>query len=185
MKRALATLFLSVLISACAGVSPTSLKPVLDDRSLELKTVQYDEYYKISGNRFRYTIAAGRYVARFQDASGLYFEGPGECFAIAVQSDGKVPYLPQNYRCGIFVPYNSAAEPKLYFYRDPAVSAAVFGGKKVEVVDEKGVPSSSPGAQTGGAIGFGLVKAFDAAELKNLHFYQDQPKPGQLRSAMQ
>jgi K+-transporting ATPase A subunit len=44
---------------------------------------------------------------------------------------------------------------------------------------------TTPTAAAGTAVGMGLVRAFDAAELKNLHFYQDQPKPGQIKSALQ
>jgi hypothetical protein len=182
---------LVVLISACAGVAPSDLKAVSVDKSIALVSpVQYDEYYSIAGNRFFYTINSGKYAAKYEDAIGTYYEGPGSCFTIRIESDSlrkdKRPQpTPMSYRCGIFMPIATSAEPKLYFYRDAAVSQQVFNNTQVQVVDAKGVPSASPGAAAGAGLGMGIVAALDAAELKNLHFYQDQPKPGQIRKAMQ
>ena len=179
------------LISACAGVAPSDLKAVSVDKSMVLVSpVQYDEYYSMAGNRFFYTINSGKYAAKYEGANGVYYEGPGSCFTIRIESDslkkdGKPQPTPMSYRCGIFMPSAASAEPKLYFYRDAAVSQAVFNNTQAQVVDAKGAPSTSPGAATGAALGMGVVGALDAAELKNLHFYQDQPKSGQIRRAMQ
>lgn len=180
-----------VALSSCAGVPPSSLRPVTADKSIVLgRSVDYDEYYSLAGVRFFLTINAGRYAAKYEDASGTYFEGPGECFTIRFENDslkkeGKAHPAPHSYRCGIHVPVGAGGEPRLYFYRDPEESKAIFGGTQVQVVDAKGVPSASPAAAVGGAIGMSLVEALDAAELKNLHFYRDQPKPGQIRKAME
>jgi hypothetical protein len=185
MKAKTSTLLLTALLAACAGISPESLKPVAEGQSIELKTVQYQESYKLTDNRATYTIDGGRYVAKLQDPSGLFFEGPGKCFTVQIQPNGQAPLPAHSYRCGVYVPHNASAEPKLYFYRDPAVSAAIFDGAKVEVLNEKGLPATSPRASVGGALGLGVVRAFDEAELKNLHFFQEQPKPGLIRRAIQ
>ena len=181
----------ALLLASCAGVDPSRLKPVTASSSITVKSaVIYSEYYSLAGNRFLYTIDAGTYAARYEDGTGVYYEGPGNCFTIQIESDslkkdGKPQPAPHSYRCGLFFPSQTSSEPKLYFYRDPALSAAVFDKTTVQVVDSKGVPMTTPTAAAGTAVGMGLVRAFDAAELKNLHFYQDQPKPGQIKSALQ
>jgi hypothetical protein len=173
------------------GVAPSNLKAVSVDKSIALVSpVHYDEYYSMAGNRFFYTISSGKYVAKYEDAGGVYYEGSSNCFTIRIESDsfkkdGKPQPTPMSYRCGIFMPAAASAEPKLYFYRDAGVSQAVFGNTQAQVVDAKGAPSTSPGAAVGAGVGMGIVGALDAAELNNLHFYQDQPKPGQIRKAMQ
>lgn len=190
MKTPALTLSIAACLSACAGISPSDLKPVSVDRSMALESpVQYEEYYSIAGNRLFYTISPGRYAAKYEDANGIYYEGPPNCFTIRIESDslkkdGRVQPAPTNYRCGIFMPVASTAEPKLYFYRDAALSEAVFSGSHVQLVDGKGAPLVSPAAGAGAGIGMGIVRALDAAELKNIHFYPDQPKPGQLISAL-
>jgi hypothetical protein len=174
-----------VVLTGCAGVSPSTLTPVADGRVATLESpVQYSEYYRISGNRFHYVVNAGQYVERFRDAEGTYFEGPGKCFSVQAEPEGRPPFPAHAYRCGVYVPTNAASEPKLYFYRDPATSAAVLGNTRAQVVDSRGQPVQTPTAAVGAAGGMGIVRALDAAELKNLHFYQDQPKPGQLRQSL-
>jgi hypothetical protein len=173
------------LLAGCAGVTPSSLTPVADGRVATVESpVQYTEQYRISGARFHYIVNAGQYVERFRDADGAYFEGPGRCFSIQSAPEGRPPFPAQTYRCGVYVPSNAASEPKLYFYRDPATSEAVLGNTNVQVVDGRGEPVQTPTAAVGAAAGMGIVRALDAAELKNRHFYQDQPKPGQLRQAL-
>lgn len=190
MKTLTAFSLALLFLAACAGVAPTVLQPVTVDRAVSLAApVQYDEYYRMAGNRFHYTIAAGRYVARYQDAGGVYFEGPAQCFSIRIASDrlakdGKPQPAPHSYRCGLYLPQQDGAEPKVYFYRDPAIAAELAGGVTVQAVDAKGAPATAPAAAVGAAAGAGLARAFDAAELKNLHFNTDQPKPGQLRAAL-
>jgi hypothetical protein len=191
MRTLAFTISLVAFLSACAGVAPSDLKPVSVDKSMALASpVQYEEYYSIAGNRLFYTISSGKYAAKYEDAKGIYYEGPPNCFTIRVESDslrkdGKPQPAPMSYRCGIFMPVASSAEPKLYFYRDAAVSQAVFSNSQAQMVDAKGAPITSPAAGAGAGTGMGIVSALDAAELKNLHFYQDQPKPGQIRRAMQ
>jgi hypothetical protein len=181
----------SLLLVSCAGVDPTRLKPVTTDASITLRSaVTYSEYYSLAGNRFHYTIDAGGYTAKYTDNVGVYYDGPGNCFTIKIESDnltkdGKPQPAPHSYRCGIFVPTQTSSEAKLYFYRDPAVSAAILNNTTVQVVDSKGVPVITPAAGAGAGLGMGLVRALDAAELKNLHFFQDQPKSGQIKAALQ
>jgi hypothetical protein len=176
----------AALVAGCAGVSPTALTPITGGSVVALRTpVQYSEYYRVAGNRFHYTIGAGQYVAKYKDADGTYFEGPSGCFTVQVESDGKPPYAPNSYRCGLYIPSNTSIDPKLYFYKDAAASQAVLGGTTVQVVDRKGQAVYSPTAAAGAATGMGIVRALDAAELKNLHFHHDQPKPGQLRQSLQ
>jgi hypothetical protein len=181
---------MAACLCACAGISPSDLKPVLVDSSMALESpVQYDEYYSIAGNRFFYTISPGRYAAKYEDANGIFHEGPPNCFTIRIESDslkkeGKAQPAPTSYRCGIFMPTASTTEPKLYFYREAARSEAVFSGSRIQLVDGKGAPVASPAAGIGAGIGMGIVRALDAAELKNIHFYPDQPRPGQLRNAL-
>jgi hypothetical protein len=186
MKLSTTTLIGAALVSGCAGVSPGALTPVTDGRVVTIRSpVQYSEYYRIAGNRFLYTISAGQYIAKYKDAEGTYFEGPSGCFTVQVEPDGKPPFAPHSYRCGLYIPTNVSTDPKLYFYKDPAVSQAILGGTTVQVVDRKGQPVYSAPTAVGAALGMGVVQTLDAAELKNLHFHQDQPKPGQLRQSLQ
>ena len=165
---ALVILCVVFLLSGCAGVDPASLRPAQSSRSISLNApYRYEEYYSLAGNRMIYSLAVGQYVARYEDDHGTYFEGPGKCFEIQVISDsltqkGLPQYKPHSYRCGVYVPQRTDLMPKVYFYRDAEVSAAVFSDDKAPV-----------------------ISAIDAAELKNLHFYQDQPKDDSLKRALQ
>jgi hypothetical protein len=182
--------FAILVLVGCAGVNPEGLRPVSGAAPIVLRApIQYDEYYRIAGNRFHYTIAPGAYPAKYEDTQGIYHEGPGLCFTIRIESDsiakeGKTQPTPHSYRCGIYLPRSASAEPKLYFYRDPEVSRQVFSGSASLAPTAPGGVPRTPTEGVGGAIGMGVVQALDAAELKNLHFYQDQPKPGQIRSAL-
>ena len=186
--------FLSVLcmlvLAGCAGVNPESLRPVVTGRSIVVGApIQYQEYYRIAGNRFHYTIAEGTYVPKYEDAHGTYYEGQDLCFSIQIEADsaareGKPQPVPHSYRCGIYLPAMASAEPKLYFYPDPEISRQIFAGSTAVAPGAPGGVPGTPTAGAGGAIALGFAQAMDAAELKNLHFYQDQPKPGQIRAAL-
>lgn len=191
MKTAIVLTSLVALLAACAGVAPSDLKSASVEKSILLTSaVEYDQYHSLAGNHMFHTIQAGRYTAKYEDARGLYYEGAGQCFSIRVELDslkkeGKPQPAAKGYRCGIFMPSAATEEPKLYFYRDPEVSRQIFNNTTVQAVDSKGAPSASPGATIGTGLGVGIAAAWDAAELKNLHFYDEQPKPGQIRQALQ
>jgi hypothetical protein len=191
MKKISLLLPLTLLISACAGVAPDSLKAVAGDKSIVLANpVQYDEEYSMAGNHFFYTISAGKYAAKYEDAKGTYYEGAAPCFTIRIEmaslkKDGKAQPTPMIYRCGIFMPGLATAEPKLYFYKDAGVSKEIFENSKWVARDANGKPATGAAALSSTNVGASIAAVFDAAELKNLHFYQDQPKAGQLRQAVQ
>ena len=178
-------IYISALLCSCAGINPNSLMLVTNDKSIELFQIQYEESYKISDNRVMYKIEGGRYTAKLQDSSGLFYEGPGKCLAVQIYPNSQAPLPPHSYRCLIYVPNEPSEDPKLYFYRDPEVSAAIFDNTEIQVMDAKGAPSTSVAASVGGAIGFALVRGLDAAELKNIHLFFEQPKPSQLKNSIQ
>lgn len=192
MKNISLLIPIAIILAGCAGVSPSDLKPVAGDKAIMLVApVQYDEIHSFAGNHMYYTIDAGKYSAKYEDSKGTYFEGPGSCFTIRIEldslkKDGKSQPTPMAYRCGIFMPALAAAEPKLYFYHDAGVSKEIFENSKLVARDADGRLSTSPDrVMSGTNVGASIAAAFDAAELKNLHFYQEQPKPGQIRQALQ
>jgi len=159
----------SLLLISCAGVSPAALRPSSTQKTIHLSSpIEYRKYYGLVGNLFVYTLAEGDYYSKYEDRSGTYFEGTGQCFQIRIVSDaltkkGEEQPEPHSYRCGVHIPVEPKSPPRIYFYRDPEISNAIMSATKSEGT---------------------LIAAFDAAELKNLHFYQDQPPPEVLRSAL-
>ena len=145
-------------MAACAGVDPSSLKKTSSTSYVTIPTpVKYSESF-VAGNQ-HYTLKAGKYKSLFTDGTGIYFEGDGKCFNIKYENN-----LPEeNLRCGVYVVAGGAEEPKIYFYRDPEMSAKVFKDANAEGT---------------------LIHAFDQAELDNLHFFPYQPGPGILKQAI-
>ena len=178
----------ALLLASCAGVDPSRLKPVSAGGSIALNSpVNYSEYYSVWGNRFDYTIEPGTYFAKYEDGTGTYYEGPGKCLSIQLESDsmkreGKPKVPMQSVLCGLYIPNQASSEPKLYFYVDSALPAANPDKLPIQGI---GVPITTPITGVGTGIGLALVSAFAAAEQKNLHFHKDQPKFGQIKPALQ
>ena len=178
----------ALLLASCAGVDPSRLKPVSAGSSIELKSaVNYSAYYSFLGNRFDYTIEPGTYAARYEDGTGTYYEGLGKCLSIQLESDsmkrdGKPKASMQSLLCGLYIPNQASSEPKLYFYANSPLPAVSSNNMPIQGV---GVPITTPITGVGTGIGLALVGVFAAAEQKNLHFHQDQPKSGQIRRALQ
>ena len=98
-------------IAACSGVDPASLRAAQGSRSISLSApYTYEEYYRMAGTTMIHTLAPGKYMARFEDDAGTYFDGPEKCFLITAKFDSpevaarNKAYEPKSLRCGIFVP---------------------------------------------------------------------------------
>ena len=179
-----------LLIAGCSGVDPGGLRLAEGSRSVSLSAPYvYDEYYRVAGTTMVHTLAPGKYVARFEDDSGTYYDGPDQCFVITARFDTpeiaarNKAYEPKALRCGIYVPVKPDEMPKVYYYQaDAAVpSDPQASTVKPPVGAERGTARQQ---RVGSAAGNAVVAAIIEAERKNLHFNRDQPKDDSLKRAL-
>jgi hypothetical protein len=173
---------ITLLIVGCAGVDPTQLQEASSLQTIEIRSlVKYDDYYRISGNTFTYKLKAGKYVARYMNSNGTYFEGEGKCLEVSVHSPSAVEkglqLETELLRCGVYISKSSSEQPKIYLYRSPEKTLAVGLPQDVSVL---AAPSTAAAGAAGG-IAMGLLTAIDSAEAKNLHFARGQPPDDRLK----
>ena len=188
---------LALLLSACQGVSPTSLAPTSQAASLELPQGFRWEKDMLSGAKVAYGLAAGAYFPIGQDRMGTYYKGPQGCVTTKmVAMDGKAtPASPMTATDGgVFVPKDGP--PKFFvllgtgqIYRNGELQAP--GGKSPQSVGDTaliGAPfatNASPiAAGVGVGIGVGIAKAADEASRGNVSFPVHQPDAAALRTAL-
>jgi len=190
----------TLLLAGCAGVSPSRLLKATEPSELSL-TSDVEWEFKLGSLRpmvYRYRLAAGRYVAEYQDANGIYFRGDGDCFsqeAISVSAEdqrialGKVFVLP----CGVYLPRAPEAEAKWFQYvgappkLQGSTAAPVSGQDTTTVAMTTALsmyPTQPVQASAGGAIGGIVVAAIIAGEKGNLQISEHQPPTGAIRRAV-
>jgi len=191
-------------LASCAGVAPGQLKPVDNGPKFELTSdFSYEEYFSVSGARWRYTLKAGYYQATKADGTGVFYVGPAECFnALVLPSSGWLLHE-ENFNkvvstsdCGIYVPLSSSQPPKVFVVigsgrtltqgkLQPVHASAVDPVSVTQPTIANAVPNATPlQAGVGAGIAGGIISGIISAEQGNFNFYRNQPDPQALRSVL-
>jgi len=156
-----------LIFAGCAGVEPTKLKKASTNNFIEIsQDYHFDENYKLASMHYFYTLSAGKYLAKYESKSGVYYEGDGTCLEMNGESSSAslqktlVGYYPKKYKCGIFVANKTLEIPKIYYYRDK---------------EESSVDARKAGV---------LIKALNDMEIDNIQILRDQPKGDALKGVL-
>lgn len=169
--RLLAIVALAFQLVACSAVDPASLKKPAQAQSIDLPQnfVYVTPVVGMVGNKFKYELLSGKYVAQLADADGgTYFRGPEGSVRMSQVQEGGKPVAEERVRSiegGIYMPANPA---------DPARMWIIYGtGKYVDGMPvENALPiavTAAPGASPvmaglGAGLAAGLVNAMIAAD---------------------
>jgi hypothetical protein len=183
MKKILFAITVSVYLTACAGISKESLKPVTVDSSVvfEKKISQTDEIDWTDG------FMPGTYKAIGVDKKGTYYMGP---------HFGRIEYGggQEDRRCdgGFFVPFDKTKSMKYFFVMSLCISGkrADYLAQHPEAADENerqaglGVSTGTIGVNGGGAVGavgvglgVGITNSLIAAEQDKIFVTRDITDP--------
>lgn len=199
MKRSVCTLAI-LLVTGCLGISPSTLKPAVNQPDLNLATALTYEYSGY-GVQWKITLAAGPYRAFRQDDGGTYYLGESQCFSLMLlKSPGSQQYVNKVYQtadCGFYLPAASSALPQLFTLQGSEVpyrpdgkpeSAQHSNGDSTEAarVALQTAPGASPlqvgvGAGLGSAIGHAMLDS----QKGNIRFHWALPPEPTLRKWLQ
>jgi hypothetical protein len=173
---------------------PKGFRTVETQRSLIVRhEVRYWLTSAFGGVTADRTLLPGEYHAALENADGTFYAGPGACLLSRYGSDG-APY-PQ--RCGIFIPFNESAAPRVYLSRykvgeagaqgavDTTANAATTVGTYANTI------ATPAAAGVGAGLGMVIVGAIieagaDEEAIRNNVFFDDpQPVEDELRAAIE
>lgn len=194
-------LFFASTLVGCSGLSvnPASLRAASTKTSIVLdQQFAYDRDASLSGNKFQYTLSAGKYFPLGQDENGTYFQGPAHCFKVESLTPSakavREGYAGETYPCGIFLPKTSGAAPLIYFFpfavAFPQAASIRASTPQTDVALRTQLAGSfqagaSPvQAGVGAAVGGAIVDAIIQSEIGNLGFFDHQPPADRLRAAI-
>lgn len=197
-----ASLGIALALCGCAGVQPDNLQSIDTSRTLRVKdSFSYEAYYRVTGIRWRWTLAPGQYAAQKQDQIGVYYLGPAQCLSQTLVEAGwgerqsMVGKTVGSFGCGIYVPHDSTQEPRVFLLvgswqsypegRAPVPQDVLPDASVTTAMVAATVPAATPlQAGIGGAIGGVVVGALVAAEQGNYAVHRDQPAGADLRRAL-
>jgi hypothetical protein len=189
-------------LQGCAGISPGDLRNVETNSVVILKNdFSYESYHGVFGIRWKWTLASGKYVARKQDSTGLYYIGPQQCVSQTLIDAGRgeresmVGKTLASVDCGIYLPNDLGQEPQVIFVHGswqnyPGGKALSFPSPTLETTLPIATASATTSNATplqagvGAALGGALVGAIVDAERGNYDFLRNQPSKGVLRGVL-
>lgn len=192
---------IALALCGCAGVQPSNLQPVDGRRPLLVnKPFSYDAYYRVTGIRWRWTLAPGQYAAQRQDQTGVYYLGPSQCLSQTLLEAGwgerpsMIGKTVGSYGCGIYVPHDSTQEPSVFLLvgtwqsypdgRAPVPQDVLPDAVVTSAIVGSSVYNATPlQVEMGGAIGAAVVGVLVVAEQGNYAVHRDQPIGADLRLA--
>ena len=161
MKLADICLIISFVAAAggCASTvfDPSDLQKPTVDRTIRLEEdFSFEiQYGGINNVVARVTILSGTYRAEHEDAGGVYFRGPAQCFRTVNLNSTLQGALND---CGIYLPNANELAPRVYVYRRDASQQQADTTGTVNSLAAQATPkgaavvSSAAGAALGGAI---------------------------------
>lgn len=197
----------TLAVSGCAGVAPSSLRPVTDAKTIELtKPVRWKYDSGLGFGYWEYLLVAGTYKATFEDDGGIYYAGPKpSCLFQTAIVDPKPP-MGNSSECLIFVPRKAGESPTVLIVNGVSYPQTEFNPDKTPVIDRHAaaqvagsgdlaatsasiattaVPTATPmQAGIGAGIGVGIVMAMAEAERGRFVEFRKQPPVGWLQSAL-
>ncbi|HEX5687427.1 MAG TPA: hypothetical protein VFY73_25705 [Ideonella sp.] len=198
----------ALTVSGCAGVAPSSLRPVTEARTIELPQDvrwKYDSGWGFG--HWEYLLMAGSYKAAHEDAGGIYYLGPKpSCLFQTVIADAQPP-SGSSLECAIFVPHKATEQPLVFTINNGFYPQTEFNADKTPVTHRVGggqqgantgdvagtaaaiaattAPNAGPVASgLGAGIGAGIVAAMAEAERGRLIEFNTQPPSGWLQKAV-
>lgn len=170
---------------------PKNLSPVTSASSFLLsKPVTYD-FSNVFGDHVRHTVSPGLYTALLEGADGIYYVGPGECLRYDPSGPSFAAGVFSTQVCGVFLPFDEAAPPRVFFRMKSAVQAQDPPGLSQTQVNVIGSNAGASVMQTSVAAGvtMGVINAMIASNAEefmktNVCFDDPQPPVNQLREAI-
>jgi hypothetical protein len=120
MKSIFSGVMALLLLAACT-TNPANLKPVTAETSLNLKTpfeFTVDRSSMVCKYLYKYVLAPGSFVSKFQDETGIYYVGQTRSLReqqlVASCSDGTL--FTGAYDAGVFVPHDQQKPAKVFVF---------------------------------------------------------------------
>ncbi len=140
--KILTALVVAITLTACV-TAPDALDPTKLVKAEQSATLDVSQISLYDG---QISLCAGEYKAELEDASGVFYRGPGNCFR----------HLKANYPGGIYITKPPAPmKYRVYYYMTSSASADATATVQIA---QTAAPTAGPAATGAGAgLGAGIV----------------------------
>lgn len=112
-------------------------------------------------SRIEWLLVSGDYKESFTDDGGVYYIGGTPCFFSTIVTDAG-PKSGISFACGIYLPNNAAAEPKVFLIEGTAREQKRFAPDGTPVLESSAQGAAVPSIYSvlpGGVVGAGISKS--------------------------
>jgi hypothetical protein len=163
------SLLVSMLISACATDPKSLMKSERNEQIVMSESVSTVSYRGLNV-RCEEGALAGTYIAKLEDADGVYFFGPERSIWSTNEAVQRVPRL---YEGGIYMPNNASEPPRFFYILEREVHTAenisAIVQQRNEMVLSSSTKTINAGSLVGNVLGGAVVMLAIEAEIGKIN----------------